>query len=104
MIKPTRGFVLITPEQSDSQTESGLYLPESGQEKPMKGIVVGVGEDKIIAWEHVPMRDDAVPVEEPCPCNKGDKVIFKKWGGDEVKHEGVEYKLVKFEDIMAVID
>lgn len=94
MIRPARGFVLITPEPSDSQTESGLYLPESGQEKPMKGTVVAIGMD---------IQNPEVR-HEVFEGKKGDKVIFKQWSGNSIKEDGIEYLIIKFEDILGIYE
>ena len=92
-IKPLMGYLLIEPSEADTKTQSGLYLPESVQEKPAQGKVVALGEPLIFEGREI------LP-----PVKLGDKVIFKKWGGDEIKYQGVEYKLVKFEDLMAIIE
>jgi chaperonin GroES len=93
-LKPLMGYVLIEPSAAETKTASGLYLPESAQEKPAQGTVVAIGD--VIVLE----SGKAIGA----PVNVGDKVIYKKWGGDEIKLNGVEYKLVKFDDLMAVIE
>ncbi|MBI2021427.1 co-chaperone GroES [Candidatus Daviesbacteria bacterium] len=93
-LKPLMGYVLIEPDQADTATSSGIYLPESVQEKPAQGKVLAVGDDLIL-------ENGKVMV---CPVKVGDKVIFKKWGGDEIKLGGIEYKLVKFDDLMAILE
>jgi len=89
-IQPTQGYVLVEPEEKQKKTVSGIYLPDSHDEKPQQGKVLAVGPDE-------PKRK--------APCKKGDMVIYKKWGGDEVKM-GIgekEYLFVKFEDVLAVV-
>ncbi len=93
-IKPLMGYVVVEPSAAETKTASGLYLPESAQEKPAQGTVVAVS-DKIVLESG---REISAPVKV------GDKVIYKKWGGDEIKLNGQEYKLVKFDDLMAVIE
>ena len=93
-IKPLMGYVLVEPSSADSKTASGIILPESAQEKPAQGIVVSVGEDMV--FENGKVLKVSVKV--------GDKVVYKKWGGDEIKISGVEYKLVKFDDLMAILE
>ncbi len=92
-IKPLAGYVLVEPESGDTTTASGIVLPESAQEKPAQGKVVAVGEG--LAFEGREFRS---------PVSVGQRVVYKKWGGDELKVGGVEYKLVKFEDLMAILD
>ncbi len=93
-LRPLTGYVLVLPSEAESRTASGLYLPTSAQEKPAQGTVIAIG--------------DAVVLESgkliSAPVNIGDKVIYKKWGGDEIKLNGIEYKLVKFDDMMAILE
>ena len=93
-IKPLIGYVLIEPSEAQTKTSSGIILPESAQEKPAQGIVIAVGEDMVLEGGKV-LR---------CPVNVGDKVVYKKWGGDEIKVDGKELKLVKFDDLMAILE
>ena len=93
-IKPTAGYVLIEPEEASKQTTSGIYLPDSASgDKPQQGTVLAVGPDEL--------TDKGA--KKAAPASKGDKVIYKKWGGNEVKIDSKEYLFVKFEDILAVI-
>lgn len=93
-VKPLMGYVLVLPSEAETRTASGLYLPDSAQEKPAQGTVVAIGD--IITLDN--------GRELGAPVNVGDKVIYKKWGGDEIKLNGIEYKLVKFEDLMAILE
>lgn len=89
-LQPTEGYVLLEPVKIQRKTASGIYLPESHDEKPQQAKVLAVGADT---------------KKQKAPCKKGDMVIYKKWGGDEVKL-GVgekEYLFCKFEDILAVV-
>ena len=92
-VKPLMGYVLVEPSSAETTTISGIYLPESAQEKPAQGTVVALGDPLFIDGREI------LP-----PVKMGDKVVFKKWGGDEIKVSGVEYKLVKYEDLMAIIE
>ncbi len=91
-LKPTAGYLVIEPLEAQSKTDSGIYLPESAEEKPQKGRVIAVGPDEITEKG----------TKRPSPAKVGDIVIYKKWGGNEVKIDGVEYLFSKFEDILAV--
>jgi chaperonin GroES len=93
-IKPLMGYVLVEPSEAEVKTASGIILPESAQEKPAQGRVVACGDDMV-------MENGKVVA---CPVKIGEKVVYKKWGGDEIKIEGMEYKLVKFDDLMAILD
>ncbi len=93
-IKPLMGYCLVQPSEADTKTASGIILPESAQEKPAQGTVIACGDDMV-------MENGKVV---KCPVKVGDKVVYKKWGGDEIKVSGVEYKLVKFDDLMAILE
>lgn len=93
-IKPLMGYVLVEPSEAESRTASGIILPESAQEKPAQGNVLSVGDDVILENGKV-MK---------APVKPGDKVVYKKWGGDEIKVDGKELKLVKFDDLMAILE
>lgn len=88
------GYLLVEPSAADTKTASGIILPESSQERPAQGTVLSIGEDLVLGNGMV----------ITAPVKVGDKVIFKKWGGDEIKVAGVEYKLVKFDDLMAIVE
>jgi len=91
-LTPTSGYLLVEPLEKEVKTASGIYLPDSAGEKPQKGKVLGVGQ---------PELTDSGKVRKS-PVKKGDIVIYKKWGGNEVKIEGKEYLFVKFEDVLAI--
>jgi chaperonin GroES len=91
-LKPLSGYAIIEPEEAATKTATGIYLPDNAAEKPAKGKVIAVGSP-------VKHRE----YEEKAEFQVGDTVIYKKWGGDEIKLDGKEYKVVKFEDVMAII-
>ena len=89
---PAAGYLLVKPAESEKQTASGLYLPDSHDDKPQYGTVLSVGDDATIDGAKV-----------PAPAKKGDQVIYKKWGGNEVKIADAEYQFLKFDDILAIV-
>ena len=91
-LRPTAGYLVIEPLEAEGQTASGIYLPESAEEKPQKGLVIAVGSEET--------TDKGIKI--PSPAKVGDIVIYKKWGGNEVKIDGKEYLFAKFEDILAI--
>ncbi len=93
-IKPLMGYVLVEPSSADTKTASGIILPESAQEKPAQGTVIAVGDDMVL--------ENGKAVK--CPVKVGEKIVYKKWGGDEIKVNGKELKLVKFDDLMAILE
>lgn len=92
-IKPLAGYVVIEPLEAELKTAGGILLPDNAQEKPTQGKVVSVGKS---IFEH---GKEIIP-----EFKAGDVVLYKKWGGDDVKMDGVEMKLVKFDDVMAIVE
>lgn len=86
-VRPLGKNVLVKPEKADKKTETGIYLPESAnEEKPQQGKVIAIGESEKIT------------------VKKGQKVIFKRYSGTDLKIEGEEYLIVQIEDIIAVVE
>jgi len=90
--KPTAGYLLIEPLEKEVKTASGIYLPDTAGEKPQKGKVLAVGDAEITEKG----------TKKTSPVKVKDIVIYKKWGGNEVKIGNIEYLFVKFEDVLAV--
>lgn len=90
-LKPTPGYFLIVPLEAETKTASGIYLPDTVSEKPQKGKILAVGSAAFVDGQKI----------EP-PAKIGETVIYKKWGGNEVKINGKEYLFVKFEDVLAI--
>ncbi len=91
-LQPLAGYVLVQPAESQKQTASGIYLPQNDSEKPQHGTVLAVGPA---------IMEDGQKIESP--VKKNDKVIYKKWGGNDVKIGDVEYQFLKFEDLLAIV-
>lgn len=87
-IKPLADRVVIEPLPAETQTTSGLYIPDSAQEKQQKGKVVAVGSGK---------KDHDMTVKT------GDIVIYGKYAGTELKLDGKDYMIMKEEDILAIV-
>ncbi|TXC81915.1 co-chaperone GroES [Metabacillus litoralis] len=93
MLKPLGDRVIIELVESEEKTASGIVLPDSAKEKPQEGKVVAVGTGRVLdSGEKV-----ALEVVE------GDRIIFSKYAGTEVKYEGTEYLILRENDILAVI-
>ena len=92
-LNPMPGYVLVEPAQTQKKTASGIYLPDSHDEKPQYGKVLAVGES---VWE-------SGVKEVKSPVKKNDKVVYKKWGGNDFKVGDIEYQFLKFEDVLAII-
>lgn len=91
-LKPAPGYLLLEPEEAESTTASGIVLPDIVGEKPQSGKVLAVGDAET--------TDQGG--KKTSPVKAGDRVIYKKWGGNEIKVDSKEYMFVKFEDILAV--
>jgi len=92
MLKPLFDNVLIEPLEKEEVTRSGIFIPDSAKEKPSQGKVVAVGPGT---------RHDGKDVG--MPVKVGDTVVYKKWGGHEVKVDGKDLLLVEVKDIMGIV-
>lgn len=92
-LKPLFDNVLIRPLEAEDKTASGIILPDTAKEKPQMGIVMAIGTGKISNGK-----------KQPMVVKKGDKVMYKKWGGNEVKVDNEEWTLVGQEDILAIVN
>ena len=88
MIRPLADRVVIEPKAAETQTASGLFIPDTAKEKPQQGVVVAVGPGK---------KDEAMEVAV------GDVVIYGKYSGTEVSVDGKDYLIMKQSDILAVL-
>lgn len=93
-IKPLFDNILIKPLEAEEKTASGIILPDTAQEKPQMGLVIATGPGKV-----TPKGE-----KEAIVVKAGQKVMYKKWGGQEVKIKGEELMLVEQKDILAVIE
>lgn len=93
-IRPLHDRVLVERVESEQKTSSGIIIPDSAQEKPMEGKVVAVGNG---------FRDESGKVHA-LEVKKGDRILFAKWGGTEVKISGKEYLIMKESDILAIVE
>ena len=91
-LKPLGDRVILKQDEAEETTASGLYIASSNKEKPSAGKIVAVGEGK---------RDNNGNLI-PIPVKEGDRVIYSKYGGNEVEVDGEEYILVKADDIYGV--
>ena len=92
MIKPLSDRVLVKMKESEETTKSGIILASSAQEKPQIAEVIEVGPGRLIDGKREEME-----------VKKGDNVIVSKYAGTEVKYEGIDYIIVKQDDILAIV-
>ena len=85
-IQPLGERVLIRPLDEESRTSSGLYIPDTAKEKPQTGLVVAIGDE-----------------EDEIPVKVGQRVLFPKYTGTEIKLDGVEHLIMEASDILAIV-
>ncbi|PAV27677.1 co-chaperone GroES [Virgibacillus profundi] len=93
MIKPLGDRVVIELVEQEEKTASGIVLPDSAKEKPQEGKVVAVGSGSVTE------NGEKVALE----VSEGDRIIFSKFAGTEVKYDGTEYLILRENDILAVV-
>jgi len=92
-IKPLEDRILIKSIEAEKTTASGLVIPDTAKEKPQEGEVLAVGPGRIDD------KGNRVPID----VTVGDRVIYSKYGGTEIKHGGEEYLILSARDILAVV-
>jgi chaperonin GroES len=93
-IRPLHDRVIVKRLEEDRTSPGGIVIPDTAAEKPTRGKIVAVGKGKILENGQV----------RPCDVNVGDKILFGKYDGTEVKIEGEEFLVMRQEDVMAVIE
>ena len=93
-LKPLADRLVVEPTERDEVTASGIYVPETAKEKPQEGKVVAAG----------PGRKDDDGKRIPMDVEKGDRVLYAKYAGTEVKLEGNKYLILKESDILAILE
>lgn len=87
-IKPLADRVLVEPAAAETKTSSGIIIPDSAKEKPQKGTIVAVGTGT---------------KENPITVSVGDSVLYGKYAGTELQHEGKDYLIMKESDLLAIV-
>ncbi len=87
-IKPLADRVLVQPDPAETKTASGIIIPDTAKEKPQKGTIIAVGKGK---------------KDEPMNLKEGDRVLYGKYSGTELKWEGEEYLIMRESDVIAII-
>lgn len=86
--KPLADRVLVEPVAAETKTASGIIIPDTAKEKPQEGVVVAVGEGK---------------KDEPLTVKVGDRVLYGKYAGTELKLDGKEYLIVRESDLLGIL-
>jgi chaperonin GroES len=93
-IKPLEDKIVVQANEAETTTASGIVIPDTAKEKPQEGKVLAVG----------PGRIDDKGTRIPVDVNVGDVVLYSKYGGTEIKHNGEEYLILSARDVLAVIN
>jgi chaperonin GroES len=92
-IKPLGDRIVIKVLENEEKTRGGIVLPDTAKEKPQKGEVLAVGSGEIIDGKKVPLE-----------VKVGDKIIYSKYAGTEVKVDDVEYLIIRQSDVLAILE
>ncbi len=87
-MKPIADRVVVEAAPAEEKTASGLYIPDTAKEKPVRGVVVAVGDGK---------------KDEPLTVKVGDEVLYGKYAGTEITYEGKEYLIMRESDIYGIL-
>lgn len=93
-VRPLNDRVLVARIEGEKKTAGGIIIPDTAKEKPQEGKVIAVGPGKL--------DDEAKRV--PLDVKKGDRVLFSKYGGTEIKLDGVEHLILREDDILGIIE
>jgi chaperonin GroES len=93
VLKPLGDRVIIEPIAKEETTASGIVLPETAKEKPQEGRIIAVGSGRVEDGQRVPLE-----------VQEGNKVIYSKYAGTEVKYDGKELLIMRENDILAIIE
>ena len=93
-LRPLQDRILVQRVEEETTTKGGIIIPDTAKEKPAEGKVIAVGNGKL--------ADDGKRV--PLEVKKGDRILFGKYAGTEVKIEGDEYLIMREDDVLGIID
>jgi chaperonin GroES len=93
-IKPLQDRILVQRVEEEQTTKGGIIIPDTAKEKPIEGKIVAVGSGRV--------GDDGKKI--PLEVKKGDRILFGKYGGTEVKIEGEEYLIMREDDVLGIIE
>ncbi len=93
-IRPLHDRLIVKRLEEEEKTKGGIIIPDTAKEKPIEGKVIAVGEGRI--------KKDGKKI--PMEVKKGDRVLFAKYAGTEVKIDGEEHMMMKEDDVLAIIE
>lgn len=94
-VRPLHDKIIVRRDEAETMTSSGIYLPESGKERPKTGTIASVGDGKL---------NTETGERTPLTVKAGDKIIFTSYAGTEIKLDGEELLIMSEDDVLAVID
>lgn len=93
-LRPLQDRIIVKRVEEEAKTAGGIFIPETAKEKPQQGEVVAVGKGKI--------TEDGKVL--PMDVKVGDRVLFGKYAGSEIKLDGVEYLIMREDDILGIVE
>jgi len=93
-IKPLQDRIIVKRIEEDEKTKGGIIIPDTAKEKPMEGKVIAAGKGKVLDNGKI----------EPVEVKEGDRVLFSKYAGTEIKIDGVEHLIMREDDILGIIE
>ena len=93
-VRPLHDRIIVKRLEEEEKTKGGIIIPDSAKEKPIEGKVIAVGDGKI--------NENGTKI--PLDVKKGDRVLFAKYSGTEIKVDGEEHLMMKEDDILAIIE
>ncbi len=93
-VRPLYDRILVKRVEEETKTAGGLFIPDTAKEKPQKGQVVAVGSGKV-------QEDGSI---RKLDVKEGDKILFSKYSGNEIKMDGVEHLIMREDDVLAILE
>ncbi len=93
-IRPLQDRIVVRRVQEEEKTKGGIIIPDSAKEKPIEGEVIAVGSGKVLEGGKVQALD----------VKKGDRILFGKYAGTEIKIDGIEHLILREEEVLGVIE
>jgi chaperonin GroES len=93
-VRPLHDRIIVKRLEEEEKTKGGIIIPDTAKEKPFEGRVIAVGDGRI--------KDDGTKI--PMELKKGDRILFSKYAGTDIKIDGEEHLIMKEDDVLAVIE
>ena len=93
-VRPLQDRILVRRLQEEEKTKGGIIIPDSAKEKPIEGEVIAVGSGKVVEGGKL----------QPLDVKKGDRILFGKYSGTEIKVDGVEHLILREDEVLGIIE